>query len=85
MAAAGGGANARKMARYAIRDLGWTDDDVLAALDRAIDDGDRQVRLAALAALARFGPACSTMISRSSPSGVFQVASFPGAISARPR
>jgi HEAT repeat protein len=45
--------NARKMALYCIRDLGFGGADLLAVLERAVRDPDVHVRLAALAVLTR--------------------------------
>jgi HEAT repeat protein len=45
--------NARKMALYCIRDLGFGGADLLAVLERAVRDSDVHVRLAALAVLTR--------------------------------
>ncbi len=45
--------NARKMALYCIRDLGFGGADLLAVLERAVHDSDVHVRLAALAVLTR--------------------------------
>jgi len=45
--------NARKMALYCIRDLGFAGADLLAVLQRAVHDRDVHVRLAALAVLTR--------------------------------
>ena len=45
--------NARKMALYCIRDLGFAGADLLVVLERAVHDPDVHVRLAALAVLTR--------------------------------
>jgi HEAT repeat protein len=49
--------NARKMALYCIRDLGFGGADLLAVLEREVRDSDVHVRLAALAVLTRIADA----------------------------
>ncbi len=63
----GGDANRHKMSLYALRDLGLSDSDVLAAIRDASASPDRHVRLAALAFIRESGgtmPGCVDIVLR---------------------